>query len=372
MVCEAADACARAIIRHCHSAKLLPRLCATAAGDKSGRLRQSAAELLMQVLEDWPPAAYERQVQELERAILAAVRDAQGETRAVGRTMYAAYARACPGPASALLLSLEKDKALQEKLAAAMRSYVPSAVAAGGASQPLSRAGSAAGSEQGSHCAAAVASLPRTGSGLSMGALRPPPPVPRLVLPPSSSGSSPSSCGASARGVASLPLWQQQRESENLPDNRHELAAAAAKPPIGRSAAASRRSMGGAALRVSLAQARDEMAQEEGTAAATAGASAAAAALGGRAGPRRVSVNPGAMRVVRPMPPFPSAPPSAVGSMSSLVDRLPSARSTSASLDRQASFAESGKRPLKECGGPLSPTRGWAPNMFAILAKTCL
>eukprot|EP00887_Chlorella_sp_A99_P007207 scaffold2.g7207.t1 len=284
VVNEAADSCAHTMLRHCQSAKLLPKLCTTVAGDRSGKLRQSAAEYLLHVVEEWPPTVYERQAEELERAILAAARDAQAETRGVGRTMFAAYARACSGPASALLLHLEstRDKALADKLAAAMQSYVPGASLAF-AFQPTSRRASTGSTSE--------ASSPRSGQGL----LR------------------------TGSGVSVGRQEQQQAATarENLPDNMHEPAAAtmAGKPPIGRRPAgpggapaprphtawehaAARRSMGGAALRISLAAAREELAQEEGAAAST---------ISSRM-PRRVSVNPGALRVMRPVPSLPIPP----------------------------------------------------------------
>ncbi len=46
---EPADACARALLWHCRSARLLPPLCAAAAGDRSARLRQCATEYLLLV-----------------------------------------------------------------------------------------------------------------------------------------------------------------------------------------------------------------------------------------------------------------------------------------------------------------------------------
>lgn len=49
IMAESADACVRALLRHCQSPRLLPRLCSTLCKDRSAKLRQSAAEYLIQV-----------------------------------------------------------------------------------------------------------------------------------------------------------------------------------------------------------------------------------------------------------------------------------------------------------------------------------
>jgi hypothetical protein len=113
------------MLAHCPSHRLLPKLCATVSGDKNGRLRQSAADYLLRALTSWEPADYERQQEAVERAVLAAAQDAQAETRAVGRSMYGAYAHAWPAQAHAMLGRLGRDKQLQEKLCQAAEEYVP-------------------------------------------------------------------------------------------------------------------------------------------------------------------------------------------------------------------------------------------------------
>ena len=119
------------------------------------------------------------------------------------------------------------------------------------------------------------------------------------------------------------------------------------RPPTAREHAAARRSMGGAALRIGLAAAREEMAREEE------GSACAAGALQGSArGPRRVSVNPGALRVVRPVPPLPPAAPTF--ELQSLHLKPVTARSSSC-LERQTSIPESG-----ECHTSVGQ-RGWNP-----------
>lgn len=120
VVSEAADACAQAMLAHCPSQRLLLKLLNVVGSDRNGRLRQSAADYLLYALEAWEPAEYERQLDAVERAVLAAASDAQAETRASGRAMFAAYARAWPAQAAALLARLgDRERGLQEKLAAA-------------------------------------------------------------------------------------------------------------------------------------------------------------------------------------------------------------------------------------------------------------
>lgn len=111
----------------CPSPRLLPKLCSVVAGDRNGRLRQSAAEFLLRAVEGWEPAIYERQLECVERAVLAAVQDAHAETRVVGRSLYGAYARSWPAQAQAMLARLERDRQLQDKLIMAAEEYVPGA-----------------------------------------------------------------------------------------------------------------------------------------------------------------------------------------------------------------------------------------------------
>ncbi len=115
-----------AMLAACPSPRLLPKLCSVVTGDRNGRLRQSAAEFLLHAVEGWEPAAYERQLESVERALLAAVQDAQAETRVVGRNLYGAYTRSWPAQAHAML-AREKDRQLQDKLMAAAEEYVPGA-----------------------------------------------------------------------------------------------------------------------------------------------------------------------------------------------------------------------------------------------------
>ena len=81
----------------------------------------------------------------LERAVLATAQDAQAETRAVGRSLYGAYAAAWPAQAQALLRRLvaPHDRQLAEKLTAAAQEYTPGArwCGAGGVECSVGRAG---------------------------------------------------------------------------------------------------------------------------------------------------------------------------------------------------------------------------------------
>ncbi len=81
---------------------------------------------LVQVLEKWDPALLERHLDAIEAAILAAAQDAQSETRAAGRLMYAIYGSAWPQQASTMLQHIERDRPLQEKLLQALEAYQPS------------------------------------------------------------------------------------------------------------------------------------------------------------------------------------------------------------------------------------------------------
>lgn len=111
---------------HCPCHRLLPKLCTVVCSDRNGRLRQSAAEFLLRALEGWQPAEWERQMEAVERAALAAAQDAQAETRVVGRSLFGAYAAAWPAQAAAALARLGRgDRQLQEKLAAVAQEYEP-------------------------------------------------------------------------------------------------------------------------------------------------------------------------------------------------------------------------------------------------------
>ncbi|KAK9843845.1 hypothetical protein WJX81_008697 [Elliptochloris bilobata] len=81
IMAESADACARALLWHCRSPRLLPPLCAAAAGDRSARLRQCTTEYLLLAVEGWDAAVMERSIDALEAAARASAGDAVAEVR---------------------------------------------------------------------------------------------------------------------------------------------------------------------------------------------------------------------------------------------------------------------------------------------------
>lgn len=121
IVTEAAEACFRAILRYCPSARLLPQLFATVRLDKNVKLRQFAAEYILQALQEWEPVVFERSIEALEEAILAAASDATAETREAGRSAFVAYYAKKPAAARMMLMRLpQKEYAMKEKLTKAV------------------------------------------------------------------------------------------------------------------------------------------------------------------------------------------------------------------------------------------------------------
>jgi hypothetical protein len=49
VMADSADACAKSIMHHCHSARLVPKLCSALCKDRSAKLRQCCADYLTQV-----------------------------------------------------------------------------------------------------------------------------------------------------------------------------------------------------------------------------------------------------------------------------------------------------------------------------------
>ncbi|PSC71695.1 CLIP-associated -like isoform A [Micractinium conductrix] len=298
VVSDCAESCAHEILAHCHSARLLPRLLAVVSGDRNGRLRQSAAEWLLAALQWWEPSEMERQLEPIERAVLAAAGDAQAETRATGRALFAAFSRAWPAAGAATLGRLaNRDRQLADKLARAV------AEGAGldgtHASQPATRrnslGNSGAATPRGLSRSSSLSSAP-AGAATNGGPVRLAPVVPKLALSgvsraAGSARGSPSH-PASARAPpapAQAPAWQPATARENQPSNRAaagpaavmatprsmfpktlarreaatatdgEAEAEAARPAAARERLAPRRSIGGAALRMSVAAFGREM-----------------------------------------------------------------------------------------------------------------
>jgi len=121
IVTEAAAACVRTIIRCCPTSRLLPPLCSMVRTDKNAKLRQSAAEYVLQVLQEWAPGEYDRYAEMVESAILAASQDAALETREIGRDAFAAYFSKCPSEAQSMLARLpDTEHSLKDKLLGAV------------------------------------------------------------------------------------------------------------------------------------------------------------------------------------------------------------------------------------------------------------
>ena len=79
----------------------------------------------MQALEEWDSCLVERHAEAVEGAILAAAQDAQSDTRAAGRLMFAVYGSAWPAAAAAMLARVERERGLHEKLQRALEAYRP-------------------------------------------------------------------------------------------------------------------------------------------------------------------------------------------------------------------------------------------------------
>lgn len=156
---EAADQCVRSMLNACPTAKAVPVIVQAATKDKNAKIRQFCSSylvqvsqcpacpccsfwgcpvsscsqvlswyfikhlacflkaccfVLIQILERWEPAIYQKHVDDLEAAMKNAVQDASAETRQKGRAMYAAYSAAFPETAAAFFRRLEP--ALQDKM----------------------------------------------------------------------------------------------------------------------------------------------------------------------------------------------------------------------------------------------------------------
>ena len=76
----------------------------------------------MQILADWEEDNKLKCQDLVEVSIRSAAQDSSSDTRAIGRSMYAAYARALPSRGQAFLKRM--DTALQEKLNQAALTYI--------------------------------------------------------------------------------------------------------------------------------------------------------------------------------------------------------------------------------------------------------
>lgn len=116
---EAANETCRLMMEHCHSQRLIPLICGTIKHDKNPRLRHAASEYLLLAMNLWEPSILERQMEQIESAILIAVRDALNETREAGRASFVELSRIRPDAAKRCLDRLpDSERSLKEKLRA--------------------------------------------------------------------------------------------------------------------------------------------------------------------------------------------------------------------------------------------------------------
>lgn len=121
VMADAADTALHTILTHCHANRVVVKICESLTNDKSPRLRTCCAKYLLQIIEEWDPADYERHVDAVETAIKAATGDALADVRATSRLLMGAYAYAFPDRANAMIRRV--DGATADKLNAAVQQY---------------------------------------------------------------------------------------------------------------------------------------------------------------------------------------------------------------------------------------------------------
>ncbi|KFM25923.1 hypothetical protein F751_4175 [Auxenochlorella protothecoides] len=306
VVCEAAEAASRALLAHAPSRALLCLVCATAARDRNARLRGAAARHALRALCDWDGSLLERGAEAAQAAAAAAVVDASAEVRAAGKEVWAACAARWPDWAAGEVADAgRRDAGLCERLSQLLPRPDPEPEEVGRrrVGLTLRRADPGVGSAGLRHDAvgpgrAAVRLIdpaplggqaaPTPYAGLRRGA----PPL----LGPTDSENVDANTGPNRQGGLLAPcakgseaICKPARDSEQeapAPPPRgsrpHDAACLPAPPP---SAAArlgrSRKSIGGAALRVALANracSLERAAAEEGEALADPGVASQAMA----------------------------------------------------------------------------------------------
>ena len=85
--------------------RVLARLCA-ASKSKSAVQRAHVAECLLRCVRGWPQVTLERHVEELHKAVIALISDADGAARSVGRLLFWSFTAVFPARAESLLGSL--------------------------------------------------------------------------------------------------------------------------------------------------------------------------------------------------------------------------------------------------------------------------
>ncbi len=121
VMADAADTALHTILTHCHAPRVVVKICESLINDKSPRMRTFSAKYLLQMIEEWDPAEYERHVESVEHAIKAATGDALADVRATSRLIMGAFAYAFPDRAQSLIRRV--DGATAEKLNAAVQQY---------------------------------------------------------------------------------------------------------------------------------------------------------------------------------------------------------------------------------------------------------
>ncbi|KAI8476813.1 MAG: clasp N terminal-domain-containing protein [Monoraphidium minutum] len=147
VVAEAADACARELVRNHHTPKVQLSVCDAIVGDKSAKLRQSCSVYLLEIVQGWDPHEYAQHEDRLEAAISKAMQDNLSATRAAARSAFAAYREAAPERAAALFRRL--DAPFQSKLTSALAADVRAAGAAHAKSAKAAKSAAAAAAAMG-------------------------------------------------------------------------------------------------------------------------------------------------------------------------------------------------------------------------------
>lgn len=116
---EVANETCRLMMENCHSQRLIPLICATMKHDKNAKLRHAASEYLLLAMKLWEPSILERQMEQIEGAIIIAIRDAMNDTREAGRACFVELARIRPEIAKKCVDRLpDSERSLKEKLRA--------------------------------------------------------------------------------------------------------------------------------------------------------------------------------------------------------------------------------------------------------------
>ncbi|CAK1549063.1 unnamed protein product [Leptosia nina] len=114
VVSSAGTVCVRYIVTYVHSPRLIPVLTTNLTTHKSKEIRSTLSEVLVLVLERWPPQTIEKQQQVIHEAIRRACVDADSTARNHGRRAYWSYKKHFPEDAEQLFSRL--DSAAQKQI----------------------------------------------------------------------------------------------------------------------------------------------------------------------------------------------------------------------------------------------------------------